>query len=185
MDNKNNKYIAVSYELNSIEGDKITFVEKATAEEPFQFLSGFGITLELFEKNLVDLNEGDSFDFILNKEDAYGDYVQERVIDLDRSIFTINGHFDEDNIFVGALVPLQNADGNKFYGRVLDINDDKVKMDLNSSLAGKSLHFTGKVIQSRPATDKEIESYINQMSGDGECSGHCHDCEGCGHHHEE
>ena len=37
-----NKYIAVSYKLYTVENGEREFVEEATAERPFQFLSGFG-----------------------------------------------------------------------------------------------------------------------------------------------
>ena len=53
-----NKYIAVSYKLYTVENGEREFVEEATAERPFQFLSGFGVTLEEFEKQIADLETG-------------------------------------------------------------------------------------------------------------------------------
>jgi FKBP-type peptidyl-prolyl cis-trans isomerase SlyD len=69
--------------------------------------------------------------FTLTPEQAYGGYVEERVLDLDKQIFTIDGHFDSERIHKDAIVPLQNEDGNRFMGHVLDISEDKVKVDLN------------------------------------------------------
>ena len=106
-------------------------------------------------------------------------------IDLDREMFCINGHFDHENIFKDAIVPLQNEDGNRFYGRVLEITDDKVKMDLNHPLSGKTLCFSGKVLESREATKDEIQGFINRLSGEG-CGCGCGDCGGdcdCGGDH--
>lgn len=182
MEQNPNKYIAVAYELYTIKDGKKEFVEKSTDEEPFQFISGFGTTIDAFEKQVIDLEEGGVFDFTLTKDEAYGDRVEERVLDLDKSIFSVNGQFDNENIFVGAIVPLQNADGNRFYGHVLEINDDKVKIDLNSPLAGKDLNFKGHIVESREATKKEIQSMINRLSGEG-CG--CEDCGGCGNHDNE
>jgi len=176
MDIKLNKYIAVAYKLFTIDGDKSELVEEAPVSKPFQFISGYGIALESFEEAVSGLGKGDKFDFTLTKDQAYGDYEQEHVIDLDKSIFTINGHFDHDNIFVGAMVPLQNDDGNRFHGKVLSITDDKVRMDMNHPLAGKVLNFKGCVIEYRDATINEIQALINRISG-GDC-----DC-GCEHHH--
>ena len=106
-------------------------------------------------------------------------------------MFCINGHFDHENIFVDAIVPLQNEDGNRFYGRVLEISADKVKMDLNHPLAGKTLEFKGTVLENRDATNDEIQHMLNQLSGEGcDCGCHCGDCgDDCGgdcggHHHE-
>ena len=176
-----NKYISVTYKLYTTDNGKTTMAEHAPEDKPFVFISGFGITLPDFEKEIVNLNEGDEFDFTLSKEQAYGEFVEERVIDLDRSIFMINGHFDHDNIYEDAYVELQNADGNLFMAHVLEIGEEKVKMDLNHPLAGKALNFKGKVLESRPATNEEIQGVINHMNG--ECN--CESCSGCGHHHEE
>ena len=186
MEKTPNKYIAVAYELYTVNEGKSELVEKASKDEPFQFLSGFGTTIEAFEDNIVNLEEGAEFDFTLTKDEAYGDYYDERVLDLEKSIFTINGHFDNDNIYIGAIVPLQNADGNRFPGKVLEITEDHVKMDLNAPLAGKDLNFKGSVVASREATNDEIQAMINRMSGEG-CGCGCDDCEGgCGDHdHDE
>ena len=184
MENKHNMFVAVSYTLYTVDGEKKEKIEEAPASKPFEFITGFGVTLDEFEKQIAQLDKGADFEFQLSKEQAYGDFEQERVLDLDRSIFQINGHFDHENIFEGAVVPLQNEDGNRFYGRVLEIGADKVKMDLNHPLAGKTLCFSGKVIDKREATNQEIQNLVNFLSGEGGCGGGCDDCGGgCDHDH--
>lgn len=190
-----NRYIAVAYKLYTVENGESTLVEEAPENEPFQFISGYGITLDAFEKEIAGLEKGAEFDFTLQKDDAYGDYEQEHVLDLDKSIFCINGHFDRERIYKDAMVPLQNEDGNRFLGKVLAVGDNKVKIDLNHPLAGKTLNFKGHVVEAREATNDEIQGLINRMSGEGCCCGgghgdgdccHHHDHEGgcCGHHHD-
>ena len=61
-----NKYIAVSYKLYTVENGERELVEEATAERPFQFLSGFGVTLEEFEKQILGLEAGADFEFELD-----------------------------------------------------------------------------------------------------------------------
>lgn len=190
MENKHNMFVAVSYTLYTVDGEKKEKIEEAPASKPFEFITGFGVTLDEFEKQIAQLDKGADFEFQLSKEQAYGDFEQERVLDLDRSIFQINGHFDHENIFEGAVVPLQNEDGNRFYGRVLEIGADKVKMDLNHPLAGKTLCFSGKVIDKREATNQEIQNLVNFLSGEHSCGCGC-GCDDCGggcdhdHHHHE
>ncbi|GAY27429.1 peptidylprolyl isomerase [Prevotella sp. MGM1] len=188
MEKQINKYIAVDYKLYTAENGESELVEETTKERPFQFISGFGITLEAFEKNISELAKGDTFDFTLTKEEAYGDFEQERVLDLEREMFCINGHFDHEHIFKDAIVPLQNEDGNRFYGRVMSVDENMVKMDLNHPLAGKSLNFKGTILENREATNSEIQGMINRLSGEG-CGCGCGDCEGgcggeCGEHHD-
>ena len=180
------KYIAVSYKLYTLDEEgKGHLVEQTTQGKPFLFLSEFGLTLPAFEENIKSLATGDTFDFTLNEDQAYGEYEEERVVELDKAIFTINNHFDHEHIRKGAIVPLQNEDGNHFLAQVVDITDDKVVMDLNHPLAGKKLNFKGSVEESREATTEEIQGMINRMSGEG-CGCGCDDCEnGCGHDHKD
>ena len=174
-----NKYIAVAYKLYTVDNGESELVEEATDKEPFQFISGYGITLDAFEKEIAGLEKGAEFDFTLQKDDAYGDYEQEHVLDLDKEIFCINGHFDRERIYKDAIVPLQNEDGNRFLGKVVSVGNDKVRIDLNHPLAGKTLNFKGHVVESREATNEEIQGLINRMSGEGCCCGGHHDDGGC------
>ena len=111
------------------------------------------------------------------------DKQPEHVLDLEREVFTVNGTFDAENIYEGAVVPLQNEEGTRFMGRILEVNDKQVKVDLNHPLAGKTLNFKGKVIENREATNEEIAAMVNQMAGGCGCGGHSEGgccCGGCG-----
>ncbi len=174
MENSN-KYIAVAYQLYTIKGDKAKLAEIATENDPFVFVSGFGITLADFEKEIVGLAKGDSFDFTLTPAQSYGEFVAERVVELDKEIFCIDGRFDKEHIYLDAIVPLQNQEGDRFMGRVIEIGDNKLKLDLNHPFAGKELNFKGEVIENRDATEEEIKKLIDNLCGKG-----CKDCEGGG-----
>lgn len=176
MEQNENKYVAVAYDLYAIDETGRHLVERAPENEPFVFLSGFGIALEAFEKELVELQTGSNFDFTLTTEQGYGLYDEERVLELDRDLFTIDGRFDRERIFIDAIVPLQNQEGDRFMARVIDIRDQVVVVDLNHPLAGKELNFQGTVVENRPATDDEIQKLIRQLTGEG-CGG-CGGCEG-------
>ena len=177
---KENKFMSIAYQLY-VEGDKgLEMMEEATAEKPFQFITGFGIALDAFEQQVVGLNQGDTFEFAIPKEQAYGEYMDEHVLDLDREMFCINGHFDHEHIYEGAIIPLQNEEGRHFYGHVLTVGEEKVKVDLNHPLAGETLHFKGSVLETREATNKEIEHMVAHMTGGCGCG--CDDCGGCEDH---
>lgn len=197
MEQTPHKYVTVAYELFTDNEKGIhEMVEKATKEHPFQFITGMGVTLDSFEEKIAPLAAGDTFDFTLPVEEAYGPYEEEHVIELGKEVFSVNGHFDREHVYPGAVLPLVNADGNRFDGIVLEVKDKVVTVDLNHPLAGKALHFKGEVVTMREATNEEIEGMANLMSGEececgcGECGeghcgheeGHCHHGEGHGHH---
>lgn len=175
-----NKYITVSYKLYGLtDGQEPELVEEATGESPFEFVSGLGMTLDDFEKEIAPLTQGDSFDFTLSVEQAYGDYDPQGRQEVPRSMFEIDGKIDPHYIYEGAVVPLQDGEGHRFNGLIALIQDDTVTVDLNHPLAGKALHFVGKVEQSRPATDQEVSQTLTALSGQGGCGG-CGGQGGCG-----
>ena len=133
---------------------------------------------------MAALAEGENFDFTLTADEAYGPYEEAHVIDLDKEIFCIDGRFDKNTIYPGNVIPLVNADGNRFQGLILEVTDSKVKVDLNHPLAGKDLHFRGEVVTSRPATVAEIQAMAQMLSGEGGCGCGCDDCGGGCHDHD-
>lgn len=181
-----NKYVTVAYELYTDNDKGIhELVEKAPIEHPFQFISGLGIALDSFESKILALTEGEAFDFVLKVDEAYGPYEQDHVIELPKETFAINGRFDKDMVYPGAVLPLVNADGMRFQGLVLELKDNTVIIDLNHPLAGKDLHFKGQVVTMRDATNEEIQALINHEGCNcgGDCEGGCEG--GCGGHHHE
>lgn len=181
-----NKYVTVAYELYTDNDKGIhELVEKAPIEHPFQFISGLGIALDSFENKILALTEGEAFDFVLKVDEAYGPYEQDHIIELPKETFAINGRFDKDMVYPGAVLPLVNADGMRFQGLVLELKDNTVIIDLNHPLAGKDLHFKGQVVTMRDATNEEIQALINHEGCNcgGDCEGGCEG--GCGGHHHE
>jgi FKBP-type peptidyl-prolyl cis-trans isomerase SlyD len=182
-----NKSVSAEYEL-FVDGEndgELELMERATAEQPLSFIYGVGMLLPKVEENLFGLSAGDSFDFTITNEDAYGPYEDENVIDLDRSIFEIDGKLDTEVVFEGNVVPLMDNEGHRINAQVVTVTDTHVKVDLNHPLAGENLHFKGKVLEVREATEKELSA----LQGGGGCgcgsggcgSGSCGcDDEGCG-----
>ncbi len=171
------KFVAVSYDLY-VEGEdgKPELWESAPAAAPLKFTCGLGMMLEKFEDNLRGLKLGDSFDFTIPCAEAYGDYVEALVLDLDREIFMTDGEFDHEHVQEGKIVEMINADGQRVNGIVLEIGKSKVKVDFNHPLAGENLNFKGKVLELRDATEEEIAVVLNPHR----CGGGCGSCGGCG-----
>lgn len=174
------KFIRVSYTLYAIENGEKEEIETAPKENPYMFVSGLGVNLDAFEANVVPLQTGDKFDFNLTSEEAYGEYQSEFVQEVPRSIFEIDGQLNTKYIYEGAVVPLQNAEGQRFNGLIQHIGEHNIIVDLNHPLAGKQLNFVGEVVESREATTDEIQGMLKFLTGEG-CGGGCGSCGGgCG-----
>ena len=193
------KVVAISYEVET-EGE---VVDRATEQKPLDYIQGMHMIIPKLEATLEGMDEGQAFDCTIAPEDAYGEYDLSKVFDIPKNSFEVNGKLREDLLEAGRFIPMLNSAGEVCHGMVVEVKDDKVTMDFNAPMAGKTLHFTGKVISVRDATEKELTEglhgeFLPQEEGchrhggccgkhghhgDGEC---CHhgDGEGCCHHHE-
>lgn len=174
---KNGKYVEASYVLTVGEEDEV--MESVPKERPLAFIFGNGQMLESFEKNMKGLKPGDSFDFRIPCEEAFGKYEESRVQEVAKEIFFVNGEFDKEHVLPGRTFQMVNSDGDRFNGSVLEVKDECVIMDFNHPLAGEDLHFAGEVLLVRDATAEEM----NPPHCGGCCSG-CHDGDCGGSHHE-
>lgn len=177
-----NKYVAVTYDLNVGEGEEQELMERATPEVPLKFIFGLGMMLPAFEDALKGLEEGAAFDFTLAPADAYGEYNEEYMTELPKSMFEVEGKFDAEMVKEGAILPMMDTDGNRLQGSVLEVKEDVVIMDFNHPLAGETLHFTGKVIDVHEATAEEVAAMTSGGCGCGDCDSDCgdHGKGGCG-----
>ncbi|MBS1524971.1 MAG: peptidylprolyl isomerase [Bacteroidetes bacterium] len=157
--------VSLTYDLYTKQDDGSEgLVESATEEQPLTFLYDAGQMLPKFEENLSDLSTGDTYEFRLSAEDAYGNYDEEAVASLPIEMFK-----GQDMPGVGSTLPLQDNHGNRFQGQVVSIAEDSVIVDLNHPMAGQELHFKGVILNVRAATPEELSH------------GHAHGPDG--HHH--
>ena len=137
----------------------------------------------------MKLEKGSTFNFTLQPEEAFGEYDPQGVHKLNREVFSINGHFDHENIYPDAVITLTDSEDHQFMAKVIKIEEDGVTIDTNHPLAGKTLNFTGLIRENRDATEEEINKTIKMLTGGCSGCGHHHEdgCDGCGHdhHHEE
>lgn len=171
-----NKVVAVSYELE-VEGK---IADKANADAPLEYIHGTGMLIPKFEAELLGKEPGDAFEFTLSPAEGYGEYNPNYKFDLPKDSFAVDGKVREDLLVIGNIIPMLNTSGQVVQGVVAEIGPDYVKMDFNHPMAGKTLHFTGKVEAVRDATEKELtEGLHGEFLPQEECSCGCH-----GHHHD-
>ena len=182
-----NAVVEFCYELE-VEGQ---IVDRTTKEKPLDYIHGTGSLLPKLEAHIEGMQAGDRFDITLAPADGYGDVDPQRIIDLPKAAFEVNGEVREDLLVPGNTIPMMNSMGGVIPGVVLEVTPDSVKMDLNHQMAGKTLHFTGEVVSVREATEKELTEglhgeYVHSCGCGGGChGGGCHggDCGGdCGGH---
>jgi len=185
-----NNVAILAYTLTTDDGKKI--IELIRNEHPRAFIFGANVLLEGFESKMIGLSAGDSFEFKLDPEQAYGPRDVFAVLDIPKDTFEVNGTIDKNVLLIGNEIPMMDNHGNKHIGVVVDINEDNVVMDFNHPLAGKELHFKGKVIEVREATREELDSLNHSCGcgnscgcGSGEGKKESHGSCGCGSHNHD
>ena len=184
-----NKVVSLSYTLreNDANGEVLEVTDET---RPLKFVYGSGMLLPEFETNVANLQIGDAFEFTLSPDKSYGEVNPQAVIDLSKEIFTVDGTLREDLLFIGNVIPMRNNEGMPLNGKVVKVDEATVTLDFNHPMAGKTLCFSGSVIEVREATTDEIMNGMPEGMGGG-CgcgSGGCgSDCgeEGCGSSDEE
>lgn len=160
-----NTVASLTYALK-VEGE---LVEETDKNNPLVFLVGAGSMIPGFERQLMGKESGERYNFTIEPEEGYGDVDPNAVVDLSKDIFMVNDQLQEDMLIVGNVVPMQDQHGHPLQGVVVEVGDETVKMDFNHRLAGKSLEFSGEILDVRQATSDEVSH------------GHVHGAGG--HHH--
>lgn len=176
MNVSKDKVVSVSYELK-VEGE---IVDRAEVENPMHFIYGNGTLIQSFEHNIKDMKVGDSFDFGIPADQAYGEVVSEYILKLPLSVFEREGQIEEGLLQVGSRLPMVDQEGNQLNGLILEVQDDQVVMDFNHPLAGQDLHFTGKIEGIREASAEELQHGHVHSHNHSHDEGH--ECGSCGCH---
>ena len=177
-----NKVVGLCYELE-VDGE---IVDRTTKERPLDYIHGTGALLAKFESGAEGLEPGEKFSFTLTPSEGYGEVDPDRIIDLPKQAFEVNGVIQEGLLVPGTTIPMLNGRGGVVPGKVLEVHQDYVKMDLNSPMAGKTLNFSGEILFVREATEKELHDGLHGENVHSCCCGGHGEGGCCGHHeHEE
>ena len=156
-----NTVVSLTYELFDADGK---LIEKT--DGPIEYLhGGYQGIFPLVEQVLAGKAAGDTCRVRLEPDDAFGDYDAQLVHLEPRNKFP-------DTIAVGMQFEGRGVEsGTSLVYTVTNIAEDKVVVDGNHPLAGKTLHFAGTVTFVRAATAEEL------------AHGHVHGAHGHEHHH--
>lgn len=152
-----NKVVSLEYTLkfDDENGDIIEVIDKSNPEV---VLIGHEVLFDKLENALIGLSEGDSFEITLSPEESFGLYDEDNIFEIPKENFLVDGKFDEEYIYEGALIPMEDKD-NEIHSEaiVLEIKEDSLLLDFNHPLSGETLYFKGSVLKVRNATEKELE----------------------------
>ncbi len=111
-------------------------------EEPFEFTIGEKNMLPGFENAVIGMKKGDTKTITLPPEEAYGPFKNERVFAMERSGFP-----EEINLEIGKRLRVRLQDGRYAIVTVKQCTEDRIVIDENDPLAGKTLTFKIELVE--------------------------------------
>ena len=116
--------------------DGTKFDSSRDRDQPLTFQVGSGQVIPGFDTAVRSMTVGETQDVRIEAAEAYGETNPEAFQDVPRAIFD-----PEMELVVDATVYGQQPDGSQMMARIVEFNDETVRLDLNHPLAGKPLNF--------------------------------------------
>ena len=132
-----NSTVTVNY-TGKLEDGSIFDSSLVEGREPLKAKLGEGQLIRGFEAGLIDMGIGENKTIEINPTDAYGEYDESLIIEVDK------GQVPE-NVEVGMMLQTFGPMGPSVV-KVLEIKDAVVVIDVNHPLAGKKLTFELEVV---------------------------------------
>ncbi|MFK5914752.1 MAG: FKBP-type peptidyl-prolyl cis-trans isomerase [Woeseiaceae bacterium] len=118
-----------------------TIADASIDGEPMVFTMGDGSLIEGLEMVLYGLKVGDKQSLSIEPRDTFGFPDDENVHTLARTEFS-----DDMKIEEGMIIGFNTPSGDEIPGAIMEIKDDKVKVDFNHPLAGHEVVFNVEIV---------------------------------------
>jgi len=168
-----NAFVVLEYILRDADGE---IVDRSDGEdgEPIRYVHGYGMLVPGLESRLTGLSQGDIKDIAVPAAEAFGEYDEELVLEVERGEFP-----DPKVVAIGDEFIAESPEGDEAVMHVVEVHDDFVVVDANHPLAGVDLTYSVTVRELRAATPEEVENAAREHE-DAEDAAHVHGPE-CGH----
>lgn len=133
------------------EGSKVTIhytlkvdgqvVDTSQGRDPLTYVQGQQQIIAGLEEQLSGLQAGQSTEVTVPPERAYGLPDPKAVQEVPRTAFQ-----DPESLQKGGVVQGKTSSGQEFQASVVELDAEKVILDLNHPLAGKTLTFEVEVV---------------------------------------
>jgi FKBP-type peptidyl-prolyl cis-trans isomerase SlyD len=151
-----NSVVTLHYILRE-SGKDGDLIEETFGDEPLVYLQGHGTMIPGFEKQLEGKTIGDTYEFTLSPEEAYGSIDQDNIVEVPIQNFEDEeGKIERELLEIGAPINMSDDEGNQFQGFISEVKEETVVVDFNHPMAGLFLHFSGEIVAIRVATEEEI-----------------------------
>jgi FKBP-type peptidyl-prolyl cis-trans isomerase SlyD len=147
--------VTLSYAAYDEDGERVH-----EGEQRLEFVFGYGQLLPPLENALNGLRPTQSRTVTLSPEQAFGRRDVTRIVEVERGEFP-------DEVSPGDHFEAETAEGGVVVLKVLDVDAERVVVDMNHPLAEQKVRFELRVDAVRPASEAEIEAATSRLEQTG------------------
>ena len=127
--------------------------DSSEGREPLTFLVGHKQMIPGFEEEIMGAKVGETREFTLSSDRAYGDRDNDAVMEIPREQFAPLEQ--EATLETGMQLVAQMPHGPSPF-TITSLTEETVTADFNHALAGQSLTFSVEIVELREATEEEL-----------------------------
>jgi peptidylprolyl isomerase len=116
--------------------------DSSRERQPLEVTIGSGDFIQSFENCIIGMETGETKTVTVPPEEAYGQRLEELVVDVDKSEFPEDVTPD-----VGMHLKVRQPDDELIDVIIVDIDEEKVTLDANHPLAGRNLIFDIELVE--------------------------------------
>ncbi len=121
--------------------DDGTVFDTSDGKEPLTFQLGKGSVIKGFENAIIGMKVGEKKDTSIMPSDGYGERDERLIQQVPKAMFP-----PDLELKPGLGLKLQAPTGQIITAMVAEVNDEKVTVDFNHPLAGRTLHFQIRLV---------------------------------------
>ena len=134
--------VKIEYEGRLEDGTVFDSSTHGDHSHPLEFEVGSGQIIPGFENNVLGMNKGDEKEFKIAPENAYRQHDPKLKQEI--PISAIKGSGQEPK--VGMVLMIRSPEGQQVPLKIIGVGKEKITLDLNHPLAGRTLIFKIKVV---------------------------------------
>ena len=140
---ESNTRVTLNFSLSLETGEE---VDTNFGSDPVSFVMGDGSLLPGFERRLIGMRAGDEAEFRIPPEEGFGEPQDDNIQFISRADFDDNAPLEP-----GMLFTFADAAGGEVPGMIAEVSDERVTVDFNHPLSGRTIQFKVRIAHVEPA----------------------------------
>ena len=138
---KKDDIIKVEY-IGTLDNGEVFDSTEMNEGKPLKFQVGSGQLISGFDNSVIGKEVGNEYEIRLEPNEAYGDYKEGLIQSVPKEQFP-----EDQKPQKGMMIVLLGPNQQQIPATIKEVKDETIDIDLNHPMAGKSLNFKIKILE--------------------------------------